>query len=624
MSKAYVIDIDQNTIDSQQSSPVWMLTFIRWENRDTLRMQADGGNPIDLATVPPLVVLSDCFNVTTSQDKNNHTPSMSATLRAGDQNYETSVAPGDFVFVNILASEDTAKIDDLYQRASTGRPINEYGDGFRGVFKVQSVRRTLGVNPQTAAPTMVFVIDGYAFTEFNNSIYFNQYLVNQPEFQKNALYVTNIGVDYRQLTEKGTPNVQDTVEFFISKFIGKGPDKVAVAGTNVTQNTLFYIPQTVGSLLGIDNAKAAKDIYNYFMGIQQFGTTGTPQAGLSPINFRNVKNRFWHTSDPCTGSVVLKAEYFNQTPVWSILGQYLNGPMNEMYNCFKTDPSTGRTMPTFVMRQMPFSTESYTGKGTKFLSLPRWKISPNRIVSFNIGRDEAMRLNFVQVFGVAINATGIAQSYAISEQIKRKNYVADTEDIRRSGLRPYVITSNFDIVSNVTSKNGNYLANTWAKLMGDALIGGHLKMSGTVVITGVQEPIAVGDNLEIDDIVFHIESITHNAAIGPKGSKTFRTTLNLTNGVSKFSTAKHPAYAEMDDSDMDLARADEFAGSKLYLGGTDEQLTPAANRSNGVKRAAGVTAANISFNLNKRKKVASITGSRAPNKTKKNTNENNS
>jgi hypothetical protein len=81
-----------------QVSPAWVLTFVRWENRDTLRTS---GTPAT-AVRDPLVVENDCVSVTTTTKKGILTPSMSAILVMTDVNYETDVAPGDFVIVNIL------------------------------------------------------------------------------------------------------------------------------------------------------------------------------------------------------------------------------------------------------------------------------------------------------------------------------------------------------------------------------------------------------------------------------------------------------------------------------------------------------------------------------------------
>ena len=160
-----------------------MLTFIRWANRDPNNYtNPDGG----LATTQPLVVVNDCISVTVNGSKASHTPAMHAVLRAGDINYMTAVAPGDFVFVNMV--NWSQNLGELAERAKKLQPINELKDGFKGFFKIQSVRRTLGISP-SGAKEVVFTIDRFGFTEFNNSIYFNPHLI-PPGSEKAALFVS--------------------------------------------------------------------------------------------------------------------------------------------------------------------------------------------------------------------------------------------------------------------------------------------------------------------------------------------------------------------------------------------------------------------------------------------------
>ena len=70
--------------------------------------------------------------------------------------------------------------------------------------------------------------------------------------------------------------------------------------------------------------------------------------------------------------------------------------------------------------------------------------------------------------------------------------------LKRNGLRPHVVTSEFDTFQILHIRANGFRAPGWAKIMGDALIGGHLKMSGTINFVGIAEPIAVGDNLQFD------------------------------------------------------------------------------------------------------------------------------
>lgn len=75
-----------------------------------------------------------------------------------------------------------------------------------------------------------------------------------------------------------------------------------------------------------------------------------------------------------------------------------------------------------------------------------------------------------------------------------------------------------------------------------------MKMNGTIETIGITEPIPVGDNLEFDGIVYHIESVNHTCSISGNGQRIFRTQLSLSSGVSSDSGIKGVRYAEMDST----------------------------------------------------------------------------
>jgi hypothetical protein len=534
-----------------QTSPSWLLTFIRFSVRDALRTTPTPTNNYQTVRPgDPLVVENDCVNVSVVIDKGTLTHSMSATLKMTDVNYETAVAPGDFVLVNMLNWEDHSR--RVANQARAKQPINGPHDGFKGVFKVQGVKKFLGTDPETGKKAFFIQITGFSFTEFNNVIYFNPELIYSNETTDLLLYVSNIASNWAILqNEKGVTSVQDIVEALINSFIGTGigdTGKTVKGGIIKSPNTLFYIPTLLGTLLGVSNAKAAKDIYNFMFGIQQYSGSSNQSlaVGMNPNNVASNNSRVWKPSDnasKCQGETITKPEYWNQVKVWSIFNQFSNSPLNEMFSCFRISP-TGRVMPTMVFRQIPFTTEDFeadTSKVTRFMNLPRWKIHPALITQFNIGRDESARINFVQYYG---RSTLGPDGFAISAETAQKNYLYDIDDVKRSGLRPYVVTTTFD--ETIPDGKSVYKSVKWAKIVGDALIGGHLKLNGTIESAGIVAPIAVGDNLELDGVVYHIERVSHTAGIDPEtGKKIFRSSFGLSSGLSKDSSVKGTKYSEM-------------------------------------------------------------------------------
>lgn len=581
---AYIYDIKPNGVEIDanlvhQTSPSWVLTILRWAVRDTFRTKRK--ETLDYSTIAgqqpdgtPLVIENDCIQVSVSDSKSVLTPSMNATLLVTDINYETAIAPGDFVFVNILNSEiESRRVADKARNLSA---INKENDGFKGFFKIQSVRKSLMVEPQSGVKRYAIKITGFAFTEFNNCIYFNPYLLSSTD--KNLrIYLTNIGLDWANINQdKGLTRIQSIIEFLINSFIGSGfPDhgRKTDQFAPVTSNTNFYMPQGTGDLLGIDTVESAKEVYNYLFGIQSYSPQAQTLAqGMNPSGVdpqATKKSRFIFLQNPVEGNTVTKPEYWNQQQAWSILNQFTNAPLNEMYSCFRISPN-GSIMPTVVLRQIPFTTDNFNNENyrvTRFMNVPRWNVDPALAFSFDLGKDEALRTNFVQYYGRSV--TGPANY--IAAEIAKQNYVYDIDDVRRNGLKPHVITSEFDRLPDPPyTREGYFRSPGWAKILGDALIGGHLKLSGTINFVGLVEPIAVGDNLQFDNVVYHIEQISHVASIDANGKKTFRTTVAVSNGMD-IENGQQVVYSEMKYGSAYDKRLSDFNSTNIIPGVSESQ-----------------------------------------------------
>lgn len=71
----------------------------------------------------------------------------------------------------------------------------------------------------------------------------------------------------------------------------------------------------------------------------------------------------------------------------------------------------------------------------------------------------------------------------------------------------------------------------WAKILADWKFNGHLKLRGTLRTLGITEPICEGDNIEVNGIVLHIDSLTLQGTLGQDGRKSFTTSLSVSNGI---------------------------------------------------------------------------------------------
>ena len=590
----YIKKIVKNTPDSHQTSPAYCLTFIRWKNRDTINYEESPKLVRD-----PLVVINDCISVTTSESKSSLTPTVTMHLLAGDINYATAVAPGDFVIVNLV--NDEVKARELAIKALNLQPINEYSDGFKGLYKIQKVRRKITVDQNTGIKQYSYTIHAFGFTELNNVIYYNPTAAAAFR-ENNLLFLTQFASFF---TDKATSlgnesNVQDVLVLLVKALLGKGADQDDFT-ISASQNTHFLIPPSLGKLLGrsgrkkkdeIDKTSSDKnkkpltvpDIYNFIFGVwgRPNGKASNPKNGFNPnLKPINGSNNFFKTKGKSLqGWKIFGVEDFNQKKIWSILQSYLNGAINEAYTTTRIGPD-GRVYPTVIFRQKPFNSDHFDApKGkrkdlakqnppsipvTRFSSLPRWRVSPDLIYSIDLGKDEVGRINYVQLFGraVAINAD-------VNQAIQAQNIFFDQKDIERHGLKPAIITSNFDYPQSASLSD--LQARKWSYMLFDMLNGMHLKESGTIVCYGIKDPICVGDNIEFDNAIYHIESVSHHMSISREtGKKIFRTTLTVSFGTDIDSDNVRPVYPQMKHTDSYKERLRDYSEEQVLPGFSDTQ-----------------------------------------------------
>jgi hypothetical protein len=570
---AYIKEIKPNSSDSHQTSPGYVLTFIPFVARET--KPNNTVDEVQLSTRKPFCVINDAINVSVNYNKSSYQHTMSAILLAGDINYPTAICPGDFVVVNMLNWQtDVKRVYDQALGFSKVKNINNYDDGFKGIFKVQSVRRNLRADPETGIKSFAFTVSAAAFTEFNNIFNFNPAIQSAFTEKGTELYSSIIG-DYYANNLKSDASVQTIVADLFDIVIGKSQKNSNLKVQNYG-NTHFIMPYSVGVLLG-RQVKVAADLYNYIIGIWGSGkTTGTIGAGFNldfiPDTSKGVN--FYKTGQGLQGNKIVNVENWNNATAWSIVRSNTNELLNEMYSCNRIAPD-GKIYPTVVVRQKPFTSESFQGKlATKFLSLPRWKISPDLLYSASLGREEAARFNFIQVF---TRATADTEAMDMTNQIGLGNFLYDNADIQKHGLKPYIVTSNFDFPTSGPNKaeSKQLRAREWTELMADMVMGGHLKEAGSLEFVGIQDPICIGDNLELDGIVYHIESISHTMSIAPSGHKTFRTNIQVSHGVDLASeTMKKTIYPEMQHTDSAARRKEDWKENKILPGFSDTQDIP--------------------------------------------------
>lgn len=558
-------EIFPNTPDSHQTSPSYLLTFLRWSNRDTYNYKGTDS----LEVRKPLVVYNDAISIVTTDNKNSMSATTTIVLKCGDINYATALHPGDFVIVNLVDWEQDAQ--RLHDAALALKPINNIADGFKGVYKIQSVVKTLKVDRNANGGKSLFVtVTAASHTEFNNVIYYNPAIAAAFRDKGASLWSTAVG-EYYSSKLKAESSVQEVVKDLFKILIGQSRKKFDAKIKNYG-NTHFKIPSTLGSLIGRSDIKYANEFYNYIVGIWQDSKDTTMNSmnigpGFNP-GFKEDGNMMT-TGRALAGRKSVQMENWNNQTAWSIIMGNINNVMNEMYTTHRVGPDN-RIYPTIVVRQKPFTSEHFKGGSatTKFFQVPRWKISANLLYDLQTSMNEAARFNFVQVFTRQLADTA---EQDMAQQIAEGNFFYDQGDIERQGLKPYVVTSNFDFPSSKNGDNGKKLhGREWAEIVSDWIIDGHLKESGVLTFQGLIDPVAVGDNLEFDGIIYHIEGVTHIMTIsGDK--KTWTTKITVTFGMDVRSSKSGPVYPNMEHTDAQTQNQEDWDNERILPGISDTQ-----------------------------------------------------
>lgn len=549
--------ISQNSIDSQQSVPNYLISFIPFAYRNTYYKQDDQKSFYELATATKdsILVVNDAVSINITYGKGSHLGGAEIQLISGDVNYSSAIAPGDHAFIWLFDNKiDWERITkycaNLKEAPKDGTSLNDFNSGLKFVGRVQSVRQTLVTNARGAKTYRYHVVLG-AFTELDSQVYFNEHL--SPDSLKqsgqsaaNLEFFTNISQQFLKMFSDQTKNrlsIEDVCNNIINIFMGSGPENLDINGTPRTPNAAFLVPARVATYLGLSPFNKEKgslgikysDILHRIFGLQKYNFTDS----LFPDNAKGQTNKsvIFQCDKRLKGNLITRLGNFNNVSLMSLLHEYSNPTLNEIYTCLKFIPSKG-IMPTLVLRQIPFSTDKITQKEknigaddvTLFSSLNRWKIDPSfPVFEYNLGSSDAERFNFILTYVNVQTETNPETNFKV--QIANGNSRIDNADIVRSGPRIHTTISEMDVNTSGLNAKDPYDSNKWAGIIADFFVNGHLKMNGTIVLAGIQKPICVGDNIEFDNKLFHVEGVSHSMIVDPStGKKTFRTVLHISHG----------------------------------------------------------------------------------------------
>jgi hypothetical protein len=566
----YDVSLDYNKEGGQEldSSPSWCIAIFRLARPVSYsRKEKASIGPVIaggmLRKEAPLIITSECVHMSVSGSKNSSVKTLNCALK-GATNYlsANTVLNGDWIMGWMHTNPNDT--DRVIKALKNGQPANDFKSGLKFIGRVHSIRKRRSTMSNNGVKVVNYSLQAVGFDELSTTFFYDPALATLDSAKDIWHFMAQIGLDtFQFLSEahKEAGIIQDNAENFFDRFldivVGEGTKSTIDAGQDLEGNKLsispqfqreapyaYLIPLSVATTLGRTSADERKgtnnghssygyaDILTTVTGVQKYqqeDPVPEHQGFVPAIDFTSSpKANRLRCPERIKGTYIPIEPVFINTPLWSILNQFKNPTVNEMYTCIRPNLA-GELMPTVVFRQIPFSSESIEEKDdmklTRFMSLPRWVIPGSITVDEDIGRSNATHFNFIHVYG-QVSPFQQKKEYSITDQMTRNAPIMDTVNVASHGFKPYMSTVACSI-TDIVRKDG---ARVWMEAIADWTIGSEHTLNGTVNCKGIQSPIAEGDNAEIDGVAYHIEAVTHSCGVAGE-TKFFNTTLSLSNGM---------------------------------------------------------------------------------------------
>jgi hypothetical protein len=553
------------------TSPHWVMAIVRLGKPLSYSRNKAASVSLDITEGAKtrgstLIITNDCIQMQVSRSKESHVKSLSASLVQSHTNYLVEVLPGDWIMAWIVHGQE--KQTDLAKRIADGKACNGFDDGLKFVGRVRSIRKRMSRDKNSGTKSTRYQIMASAFAELDTTIFYDQHMADNSIASADlGRWLSRVGLDIRELFASEADEQKDNVHLLIPAFVelllgtGVGDSLDATGTKELRQGTGgglyedtdgktksapfgYLVPKEIGDLLGKTSRDPQKasgilayaDIMDMVFGVQTYSNTNENQYGVFIPELKDgkpTKGNHYYTGSPLMGAFLPFMPSFDNRPLWSVLSEYLNPLINEMYTCLRVN-AAGNVAPTLVLRQIPFTSvvlaNKFVGPSyrdvtlTTYDSLPRWVIPAAIVNDIDIGRSDATRVNFVHVYG---QDSDNAKNIPITDQIVQNPPIRDDFDIQRSGLHSFMSTIACRVINEVGTT-----PKVWMEIIADHRIGSQYTLNGTIHCIGIQSPICEGDNIQFDGVVYHIESVDDVVSMDSGGGhRNWSTSLTLTNGL---------------------------------------------------------------------------------------------
>ena len=535
---------------------------IVWNYRD--RIAAEGTTTSKVNEVDQIVISTlSLMNISTSKTKSSPQGTFQITL-APTKNWVTVLTPGSWIA--LLMTQNKIEPKDLPDRKGGGK-VDPNKMKFLG--RIESVRANVSVNQSTGARETIYVVTGVDWGSVFTTIMYVDPLARDSSG-------TAIGTSMRFLYETMTldvtsaelPSSNDNV-FSLKNLWGASvkssevfTDVKTVAGgeIQVKPDISWVVPDDLVRYLGFvkpvpgrkQQAKNLSDIVE-FVG-QRVARDGKQVKGDV------FDGMYFDKYDEVTEAVgiIQPDSIFGQNQFWQLLQDNCNSTLNEIL-CDMRWEKNGQLKLALYKRIKPFIfRNNFKGKGaveglvSKFTDLRAVEIPLDDILTANAGTNWRDKYNFIEV----LFDQSLSKDFR-NQVIKSQSQEFDEPAFSREGFRPMMAVSRY-VPAGFKDKDADPFAITnWKYLLREWYFNTHVLLNGSMTIIGQNNYIQVGDNILFDGravsyqqntnsdsikkhknndanpvkILAHVESVTHNFAVGANGERTFRTTINFVRGL---------------------------------------------------------------------------------------------
>jgi hypothetical protein len=453
---------------------------------------------------------------------------------------DVALEAGDFVAVWI---NNAPQIENIKKSIYTSQlPDISYLSGLKFFGRIKEVNHSTSID-HTGRKSFSQSVSCKSFDELSSQIYYNPFLSNTSEL---APFTLSMMIQQRinQLQKRTEANnkdlltldTQDMVCSMVALLLG---DEVPSTSGKQLDNPILNsklndgglkLPVSVSSLFGYSLvAERYLDLYEVQVGVADY-SDGFYQP--TTLNSNEYPEQVKQLSNPLLGFIPYFATPWQGTPIWRIIGEFANLPVNEMYTSFRwsglsqTDLSAP-IKPTLVVRQFPFMHSKQSVPATTYDSLPSWKITDELVTQYSWSLSDEMRVNMIAMIP-KVESLGATLNQGLISTI---NPPFNKEDALYNGLKLYMTT--VPVASVDLPNGGSTAAQFFNTLLKDRMFDGQNRRIGTLRTVGIIDPISVGDNFEYEGHLHHIESVSHDIGMDHMGRVNFTTSISFTHGTKK-------------------------------------------------------------------------------------------